>query len=116
MSTSPINMDNMIERFGNDRIFLRELFEIFMKSLREQRRLLEKAVGDGDAAEAREAVHLIAGASANVGAEAVSAVASELESLFIANAMFRATELLPRLDEECAKAVVFIQDYIDTPR
>ncbi|PCJ58712.1 MAG: hypothetical protein COA73_09745 [Candidatus Hydrogenedentota bacterium] len=114
MSNSPINVDRLLDRFEYDRPFLQELFGIFLESMEEHLGVLDQANNQHDAIQGREAAHIIAGASANVGAEAVNASASKLESHYISKDVNAAAKELVRLKEECTKTKVFILDYLKT--
>jgi len=64
---------------GGDREAVAEIVAEFLADMPRQIEALGQALADGDAATARRGAHTIRGASANVGAEALRAVAYEAE-------------------------------------
>ena len=89
-----------IERIGNDQELYFEVLEIFLDDAPKQVETLEAALEASDGETATRAAHSIKGASANVGAERLKAVALEMEEAGRAGDFVKVKALIPALLEK----------------
>ncbi len=94
--------DAFLSRVGDDEDLAREVLEVFVNDVPQQIRRLYEALESGEASVAQRVAHTIKGASANVSAEALRALATEMESAAQAGDLdavrARAASLEPQLD------------------
>ncbi len=86
---------------GEDSDFESELLNIFLQDARDSLQKLESAIASQSAQAVEEVAHSLRGASANVGASALSAVALELEQTAHRGDITSALELLKQLKRHC---------------
>lgn len=116
MSEVPVDVTRLTESFGDDYEFLNDIYQIFMDDT--QTRIVELAdvVESSNADHCAAVAHAIKGASANVGAEAMCAIAETMELEGRASDMSNAPSNLKALQAEFERAKVFIVDYLDSIR
>jgi len=90
----------LLNLFGGDRKAAAEITAEFLKDAPLQAAALHQALAAGDAALARRQAHTLKGASANVGAEALRAVANRAELACAGGSLQEAGELAEELDAE----------------
>lgn len=66
---------------GGDSAFEAELLEIYLGDMQQQQQQLEQAIAAAKWHQVRELAHYIKGASANVGAVLVAAIAAQIETM-----------------------------------
>jgi two-component system sensor histidine kinase/response regulator len=88
---------------GGDREVAAEITAEFLSDAPLRAAAFREALAAGDAPLARREAHTLKGASANVGAEALRAVAHAAEQACVAGSPEEAAELAPRLDAELAR-------------
>jgi two-component system, sensor histidine kinase and response regulator len=78
---SAVNIEELMERLGDDRELLAELTEIFREDYPKQMQLAYDALADNDAAAVRRIGHALKGALANLGATNASKLALSVECM-----------------------------------
>jgi HPt (histidine-containing phosphotransfer) domain-containing protein len=89
-----------LERLGGDEALVNEVVEIFLNDMPGQLRELREALHDQDAEKVRQKAHRIKGASANIGAQAVSGLALKIEMAGKQGDLIGTSNLLENLEEE----------------
>ena len=101
----------MLDPDGGD-TFLREIIGIFIEDTPLRIAEIDKSLAAGDAPTFIRAAHTIKGASANVGASALRAVAEQLESRAKKDGLVDVTALVTELKTAFASAQVALQALI----
>jgi two-component system, sensor histidine kinase and response regulator len=96
----PIDLNKAMDEFDADKDFLREILRGFLGNVRGQIEKIESALVKGNAETVRKEAHSIKGGAANICADALSKVASELEILGKAGSLDGAEKTLQRLEHE----------------
>jgi PAS domain S-box-containing protein len=78
-NSNPVNIEQALDRCGGDIEFLKEMLQEFMSLSKSQLDKMMEAVNSGNGDELARQAHSMKGASATLGAEAVSHAALELE-------------------------------------
>jgi len=99
-SALPINLEAALERCGGDQEFLTEILGEFLSLSQQQLGQLAEALDKSDAALLAREAHSIKGAAANLGAEAISKIALELEMRGKQQQLDGAKQLLDSLTEQ----------------
>ena len=94
----------MMARLMDDEDLARKVVEGFLKDIPKQIEALKACLEAGDAARAERQAHTIKGASANVGGEALRAVAFEMEKAAKAGDLGSVTARLPELEDRVCPA------------
>ena len=102
---SAVDARELLERIGDDREFLTELFETFRDDYSKQLEAMRTALGNGDAMEAAHAAHSLKGALSNLSAKRASALAAELESAGKEGDLQRVESWLRDLEPELTRVV-----------
>lgn len=76
----PVDLADGLARAGDDRVFYRELLDLFLDDARQRLVQLESALSAGDLAQVASTAHSIKGAAANLAAERARALAWAIES------------------------------------
>ncbi len=97
------NRKATMKRLMGDTDLAKRLFTGFLDDIPIQFQRLEKYLENGDAASAKRQAHTIKGAASIVGADALQALASEMEQLGEHGNLAEFTTLMPRLNEELMK-------------
>ncbi len=79
---------------------LEELIELFLEDAPSQIAALGESVEAGNAHAVERIAHTLKGSSGNMGAARMTAICSELEDVGASSALYRAPELVKRLEEE----------------
>jgi len=79
--TSPVDMDNAMLRFGNDREFFKEMVREFLNYMPDQIEDLEVAATSEDAPMVQKNAHSIKGAAGNLSAQGIFNMALQIESM-----------------------------------
>ncbi|MDZ4699341.1 MAG: ATP-binding protein [Rhodothermales bacterium] len=108
---APINFDDALERFAGDREFLDELLGDFQSQAIDILQAIRSAVDAGDADALRYQAHTLKGAAANLGANALSAAAFELEKIGKVGALDGAGEALIRLVAERDRLEAYLAEH-----
>jgi CheY-like chemotaxis protein/HPt (histidine-containing phosphotransfer) domain-containing protein len=93
----------MMARLTNDEGLARKVIEGFLYDIPKQIWVLRTCLKAGDAARVERQAHTIKGASANVGGEAMGAVAFEIEKMAKAGDLRAGTARLPELGNQLAR-------------
>ena len=93
----------MMARLMDDEDLARKVIEGFLDDIPKQIEVLKGCLEAGDAARAERQAHTIKGASANVGGEALRAVAFEMEKAAKAGDLEAVTARLPELENQFAR-------------
>ncbi|MDB6094119.1 MAG: hypothetical protein JWM32_1681 [Verrucomicrobia bacterium] len=97
-----------LDESGNDE-FLREILGIFLEDVPHRIAELDEAIASGDVGRFTRAAHSIKGASSNVGANALRAVAEQLESRSHAEPLTSLASTLAALKTDFATTKVEIE-------
>ena len=93
----------MMARLTDDEVLARKVIEGFLYDIPKQIGVLRTCLKAGDAARVERQAHTIKGASANVGGEAMGAVAFEIEKMAKAGDLEAGTARLPELGNQLAR-------------
>jgi CheY-like chemotaxis protein len=109
-SQSPMDFDKAIEEFEGDKEFLMEVLEGFLENVRAQIGTIQQAISDGDAEVVRRESHAIKGGAANLTADVLSGMASELEKIGKSGVLNGSIEVLERLEKEFFRLQAYVGD------
>jgi signal transduction histidine kinase/HPt (histidine-containing phosphotransfer) domain-containing protein/AmiR/NasT family two-component response regulator len=93
------DLPRAVGEFEGDKVFLKEVCGKFVAQVQSQIPVLHEALGRGDTETVRREAHAIKGGAANLTAQGVSDLASELEQKGKAAELDGAEEILGRLEE-----------------
>jgi HPt (histidine-containing phosphotransfer) domain-containing protein len=110
-SQNLINLNDALERCGGDKEFLVEMLSEFLDFSKTQLENIVHAIETQDAQILAREAHSIKGASANLGAEAISKVALELELCGKAQHLDNAKNLLDQLTDQIRQ----LDEYMKQP-
>jgi PAS domain S-box-containing protein len=96
----PVNMSEALERCGGDREFLMEMLNEFVDLAQSQTAKLQELISSEDASAISREAHAIKGSSANLGADAVSKLALELEICGKNSQLGNANQILDELNQQ----------------
>ena len=96
----PINLEQAVEEFDNDREFLMELLNGFLENVQVQIKTLNQAISEGDYETVAQEAHSITGGANNLSALELGRVAGELEKLVRANTLESGRESFKQLENE----------------
>ena len=96
----PINLDQAVEEFDNDREFLMELLNGFLENVQVQIKTLNHAISEDDCEKVATEAHSIAGGARNLSAHELGRIAIELEKLVRANTLESVREIFKQLEKE----------------
>jgi len=96
----PINLDQAVEEFDNDREFLMELLNGFLENVRVQIKTLNQAISEDDYEKVAIEAHSIAGGAKNLSAHELGRIATELEKLGRSNTLESVREIFKQLEQE----------------
>ena len=97
---------------STDPSVLSEIYQTFLQSAADYRKAIHDAMSAGNADALRKAAHTLKGASANVGATTLAAVAGKLEALGKAGALAEAAALAQPLETEFKRVETAVQDLL----
>ena len=92
----------LLRRVDGDEEFLADLVGLFLQDIPKQMNMLEEALGNNNASLCERLAHSIKGSSANLGAESIRMVASEMEAAGKNGDLIGTVALFRRLKEEFA--------------
>ncbi|MBI3242070.1 MAG: response regulator [Chloroflexi bacterium] len=107
-AAAPVNIEEALDRFGDDRALFVELFTEFAHRLPMDMQRLEAAVVSHDAHALAQAAHSLKGVSASFSAKPLSAVAQQLEKMGFDDELSGASALLIQAKEEAGR----LQEYL----
>ena len=110
--SSPVDIDNLNmlrELIGDD---LKEILEAYLQTAPTNLNKLEQATNNKDAEQVRMQAHSLKGSSANIGANGLSSLSSELEQHGKNNNLEHAPNLLNQIKTENTAVVDFLKSYI----
>lgn len=90
----------LIERLDGDEEIAREVAAAFVESLHDLVTQLDRAIGEGAAAQVRLHAHSIKGAAGNVGANALAETAAKIEYAGRDNELESAVQAMPTLKRQ----------------
>jgi CheY-like chemotaxis protein len=96
----PMNFDQAIEEFDNDRDFLMEVLNGFLKNVETQIKTMRQAISEGNSEVIKTEAHSIAGGASNLTAYKLNKIASELENLGRSNMLENGYEVLKKFEKE----------------
>ena len=102
----------MMARLSDDEDVARMLIECFLDDIPKQILALRGYLEKGDAKSAERQAHTIKGASANLGGEALRAVAFEMEIAGKAGELEVATARLPELETQFARLKEAMNEFV----
>jgi signal transduction histidine kinase/CheY-like chemotaxis protein/CHASE2 domain-containing sensor protein len=99
-----INLDFIHQLSAGNQEFERQILQVFVNNTQTQLKLIYAAIADVDTVKIEQHLHIIKGASANVGAVAIEQLAITLENSIAVNSLesnssFLQTTIYPLLDE-----------------
>jgi len=106
----------VVARLMDDEDLARTVVEGFLEDIPRQIEVLRRYLDTGDAEGATRQAHTIKGASANVGGEALRAVALEMEKAGQVGDLAAAMTHMPDLVSRFARLKVAMQDFVDEKR
>ena len=114
MSEDAVNLRRLADNFGDDPEFLHEIYTTYLHDCADNLLSLKESITNQDMKTRSLNAHAIKGASANIGAEKVKAIAAELEVLDHESAQEVATEIYDRLEIEFDIARDFLNSFLVT--
>ena len=96
----PIDFEDSLPRFGDDREFFKEMFHEFLKSMPEQIKVFSSVIDKGDAESLEKTAHKFKGAAGNFGATYIFEAARHLEEIGRSRKLIRAKEILGEMEVE----------------
>ncbi len=106
----PIDFDKAVEEFEGDKEFLMEIINSFLEKVGTQTETIRQAISNGDSEIVRREAHSIKGGAANLTADELSKVASELENNGKSGMLGESTVTLDRLEKEFHRLDTFAKD------
>ena len=104
--------EGMLARVMDDDALARSLARGFLEDIPRQLAALKAHLASGDASGATHQLHTLQGASASIGAEALHAVASEMEATAKAGNLAAVDASVPRLAAHCDRAEAAIEEQL----
>ena len=112
MSKPPVNLGRITDNFGDDHEFLREVYTLYLDDCSEHMTGLEQSVVNRDVDTCSRLAHAVKGASANIGAEQVQMIASDLEEYARESDHSRIVDSFEALQSEFDVARKFLSDFL----
>ncbi len=106
----PINLDQAVKEFDNDREFLMEILNSFLANVQVQIKILHQAISEDDSEKIVNEAHSIAGGAVNLSAHELGRIAIELEKLGRANTLESGREIFKQLENEYTRLRDFVND------
>lgn len=103
----PIDLDKALREFDADRELIREVLGGFLTSVRRQAETIREALKEGNAELVRREAHSIKGGAANICADDLSRVASEMEHLGKSGSLENGEDLLHKMGGEIGRLEEF---------
>ena len=111
----PINVARLCDTFGDDTEFVAEMYGIYVEDAAKRLADLDSALAADDSEKVNSAAHALKGASGNIGAERMSALAAELEPVDIAEDPQQAQDLARALCTEFEAVQAFVEQFDHSP-
>jgi signal transduction histidine kinase/DNA-binding response OmpR family regulator/HPt (histidine-containing phosphotransfer) domain-containing protein len=105
----PLDFIRAVEEFGGEEDFLLQVIDSFLTNAWAQTEIIRKALFKDDAEAVMREAHAIKGAAANLIAEDLLSVASELEQTAISGELKGAMEKVERIETELARLADFCE-------
>ncbi|GAM08816.1 hybrid signal transduction histidine kinase K [Geobacter sp. OR-1] len=109
---NPIDYQEVLARFENDRRILRIILDAFLLDGPHQLAILHKALLDGNQTLASLQAHTLKGCAANIGAQRLSEIAKKLEQALSSHDRAAASDLASAIDEEMIALLHHIPSYL----
>ncbi|MCP5004557.1 MAG: response regulator [Planctomycetes bacterium] len=106
----PINFDQAIREFDNDRDFLMEVLNGFLKNVETQIKTMRQAISEENSEVIKTEAHAIAGGASNLTAYNLNKIAIELESLGRSNILEKGNEVLNKFEKEFERLKEYTMD------
>jgi CheY-like chemotaxis protein/HPt (histidine-containing phosphotransfer) domain-containing protein len=106
----PIDFNRAIEEFEGDREYLMKVFEGFLKNVSNQIKTICQALSDGNAEVVWKEAHSIKGGAANLTADNLSKIASELENIGKSGDLKEGNDILEKLEKEYQCLVDYVRN------
>ncbi len=106
----PINLDQAVKEFDNDREFLMDVLNGFLSNVQVQIEILNQAISEDDSEKIVKEAHSIAGGATNLSAHELGRLAIELEKLGRANILEGSREIFKQLENEYTRLRDFVTD------
>lgn len=114
MSEAPVNLSCLTDHFGDDHEFLHEVYTIYINDCAERLAQVGESIINRNAGECSAPAHAIKGASANIGADRILAIADEMEQRAKASDLAGVAESFKRLQTEFDLAKKFLSEFLTT--
>ena len=111
----PINVARLCDTFGDDTEFVAEMYGIYVEDAGNRLAELDSAFAADDSEKVKSVAHAVKGASGNVGAERMNALATELELVDIAGDPQQAQDLAKALHTEFEAVQAFVEQFDHSP-
>lgn len=108
----PVDWQALLASIEGDETFARDLVDAFITTGDRELAAIAVALRTGDADSMRESAHTLKGASANMRASAVTAVAAELESAARSGVSAQIPSLANRLATEIGRATEYLSSMV----
>ncbi len=106
----PMNFDQATEEFDNDRDFLMEVLNGFLKNVETQIKTMRQAISEGNSEVIKTEAHSIAGGASNMTAYKLNKIAIELENLGRSNMLENGYEVLKKFEKEFERLKEYTRD------
>ncbi|MCH8204548.1 MAG: Hpt domain-containing protein [Candidatus Hydrogenedentes bacterium] len=111
----PIDVARLSDTFGDDPEFLVEMYGLYVDDAGNRLAELDAALSTADTKKIESVAHTLKGASGNVGAGRMSALAAELEQVDLAQTPQKAQDLAAALNAEFEAVCAFVKQYVHSP-
>jgi len=108
-NNSPLDYDRAVEEFGGDEAFLLQVIDGFLRNLSAQTKIINQAVRDNDTESIMREAHSIKGGAANLTAEDLASIASQLEQAAKVGVLHDGFAMLERLEVEIGRLADFVE-------
>jgi two-component system sensor histidine kinase/response regulator len=106
---APVDWESLLESFGGDKDFARELVQLFVATGNEVLATIPEALRKGDYETVRAAAHELKGATANMRATAANDAASQCEAAAGSQNVRQASALAEKLKDEMQRTIAYLQ-------
>ncbi|MBW1799530.1 MAG: Hpt domain-containing protein [Deltaproteobacteria bacterium] len=105
----PMDSNRAVEEFEGDEGFLMEVLYGFIETVNSQTEIIRKALSERNAETVREEAHSIKGGAANLTANALSAIALELENAGKSGGLEKGIDILEGFEKELDRLKAFVR-------
>lgn len=106
----PINFEKLLDEFECDKAFLMELLEGFLTNAETQIQKIRRAISEGHTDVVMTEAHSLKGGAANLTADKLSGIASELENIGKSGILKGAVNCLENLEKEFFRLMVYFKN------